>query len=144
MFNRYRRNCCQNNYNPEVLETLCNNVGTTAEFAMQVANFNNMGNSCGCNCGYGLNTASSTGNMMNDYNCGCGFDEQPSPFPSNPMLAQSYVPIQEMNQTFTPQCGLKMGTIFPELVSPYMPCQSMLENEYLKARNEIGEGCNQC
>ena len=123
MFNRYRRNCCQNNYNPEVLETLCNNVGTTAEFAMQVANFNNMGNSCGCN---------------------CGFDEQPSPFPSNPMLAQSYVPIQEMNQTFTPQCGLKMGTIFPELVSPYMPCQSMLENEYLKARNEIGEGCNQC
>lgn len=123
MFNRYRRNCCQNNYNPEVLETLCNNVGTTAEFAIQSANFNNMGNSCGCN---------------------CGFDEQPSPFPSNPMLAQSYVPIQEMNQTFTPQCGLKMGTIFPELVSPYMPCQSMLENEYLKARNEIGEGCNQC
>lgn len=125
MFNCYRRCCCQNNYNPEVIETLCNNVGTTAEYA--TVN----------NCGYGC---------MQDsrMNCGCGFDEEESPFPSNPMLAQSYVPIQKMDKTFTPCCGLKMGTIFPELVSPYRPGQSMEEIEYLRKANEIGEGCNKC
>ena len=71
-------------------------------------------------------------------------DEEPvsNMFPSNPMLGQSYVPLQEMNRTFTPCCGLKMGTIFPELVSPYMPGQSMAENDYLRRNNEIGEGCN--
>ena len=125
MFNRYRRCCCQNDYNPEVIETLCNNVGTTAEYAT----LNNY--SCGC--------------MQNSQmNCECGFDEEESAFPSNPMLAQSYVPIQQMNKTFTPCCGLKMGTIFPELVSPYAHGQSMAEINYLRNANEIGEGCNQC
>ena len=38
--------------------------------------------------------------------------------------------------------GLKNGTIFPELVSPYEPCQSMQFINYLKNRNNIGEGCN--
>ena len=125
MFNCYRRCCCQNNYNPEVIETICNNVGTTAEYAT----LNNSG--CGC---------------MQDsqMNCGCGFDEEESVFPSNPMLAQSYVPIQQMDKTFTPCCGLKMGTIFPELVSPYTPGQSMAEIDYLRNANEIGEGSNQC
>ena len=80
-----------------------------------------------------------------DYDsCSCGFDEEKSVFPENPMLAQSYVPIQYMNKTFKPKVGLKMGTIFPELVSPYFPCQSMEEIEYLKRTNEIGKGCNKC
>ena len=74
--------------------------------------------------------------------CSCGFDEEYNVFPENPMLAQSYVPIQYMNKTFKPGVGLKMGTIFPELVSPYVPGQSMEEIEYLKRRNTIGEGCN--
>ena len=65
-------------------------------------------------------------------------------FPENPMLAQSYVPWQYMDKTFKPEIGLKMGTIFPELVSPYMPCQSMRVNEYLEATNKIGKGCNKC
>lgn len=130
MFNRYRRCCCQNNYNPEVIETLCNNVGTTANYET------NTTNSCGCSCGCSCN------NMSNNNSCECGFEEEPSVFPSNPMLGQSYVPIQEMNTTFTPCCGLKMGTIFPELVSPYVPGQSMAEIEYLRRTNEIGEGCN--
>ena len=52
--------------------------------------------------------------------CECGFDED------------------------KPNIGLKMGTIFPELVSPYMPGQSMKEIAYLKKTNEIGEGCNKC
>ena len=138
MFNRYRKCCCQNNYNPQVIEDLCNDVGTTAQFASMP--INNCGCGCNCNCGCGCNMTSNQ--MMND--CGCGFDEESSPFPSNPMLAQSYVPIQEMDKTFTPCCGLKMGTIFPELVSPYVPCQGMMEINYLRETNEIGEGCNQC
>lgn len=128
MFNRYNRCCCQNKYNPEIIESLCNNVATTADYAQDP------GNSCSCR----------RNNMVNTNSCSCGFDEEPvsNMFPSNPMLGQSYVPLQEMNRTFTPCCGLKMGTIFPELVSPYMPGQSMAENDYLRRNNEIGEGCN--
>lgn len=76
--------------------------------------------------------------------CECGFDDENSVFPENPMLAQSYVPIQYMDKTFKPCVGLKMGTIFPELVSPYMPCQSMREIDYIAATNTIKEGCNKC
>lgn len=76
--------------------------------------------------------------------CECGFDEEHemNVFPENPMLAQSYVPLQFMDKTFKTSVGLKMGTIFPELVSPYMPCQSMRVNEFLESSNTIGEGCN--
>lgn len=76
--------------------------------------------------------------------CDCGFDEEYDVFPENPMLAQSYVPIQYMDKTFKPCVGLKMGTIFPELVSPYVPCQDMEEINYIKKTNEIGKGCNKC
>ena len=76
--------------------------------------------------------------------CGCGFDEEKSMFPDNPMLAQSYVPIQYMDKTFKPCVGLKMGTIFPELVSPYVPGQAMKEIDYLRKTNKIGKGCNEC
>lgn len=79
-----------------------------------------------------------------DDDCGCGFDEEESVFPTNPMFGQSYVPWQTMDKTFKPCVGLKMGTIFPELVSPYVPCQSIEEIEYIKATNMIGEGCNKC
>lgn len=136
MFNRYRRCCCQNNYNPKVIETICDSMGTTAEYANNFVP--NAKVSCGCNeCDCNMIVTE-----MED--CGCGFDEVSSPFPENPMLAQSYVPIQKMDKTFTPCCGLKMGTIFPELVSPYIPCQSMEEIQYLKKSNKIGEGCNKC
>lgn len=76
--------------------------------------------------------------------CDCGYDEEYSIFPENPMLAQSYVPFQYLDKTFRPNVGLKMGTIFPELVSPYVPCQGMEEIKYIKATNEIGKGCNKC
>ena len=122
MYNRYRRCCCQNNYNQKVIETICNEAGTTAQFA------NNM----------------KMHMHMTDDKCECGFDEEyeMSVFPDNPMLAQSYVPWQYMDKTFRPEIGLKMGTIFPELVSPYTPCQSMRTNEFLETTNQIGEGCN--
>lgn len=77
--------------------------------------------------------------------CECGFDEEyeMGVFPENSMLAQSYVPLQFMDKTFKPSVGLRMGTVFPELVSPYMPCQSMRTNEFLEATNTVGKGCNQ-
>ena len=78
-------------------------------------------------------------------NCSCGFDDEESNvFPEYPSLAQSYVPIQTMDKTFKPCIGLKNGTIFPELVSPYFPGDSMKEIKYLEATNAIGEGCNKC
>ena len=84
----------------------------------------------------------SNNNEMTD-ECSCGFDEEYDVFPANPMLAQSYVPIQYMDKTFVPCVGLKHGTIFPELVSPYSPGQSMEEIEFIERTNKIKEGCNQ-
>ena len=84
-------------------------------------------------------------NMMNyNENCNCGFDddEEANVFPENPMLAQSYVPIQYMNETFKPCIGLDNGTLFPELISPYCPGDSMKDIEFLRQTNSIGEGCN--
>lgn len=86
-------------------------------------------------------------NIENNYNingnsCTCGFDEEFSPFPTSPMYGQSYVPFQVMGRTFTPAAGLNNGTIFPELVSPYCPNQSIEEIEFIKMKNTIGEGCN--
>lgn len=86
-------------------------------------------------------------NVLTNYNmdidsCACGFDEEFNVFPTNPMYGQSYVPIQVMDRTFKPAVGLKNGTIFPELVSPYCPNQSIEEIEFIRMNNKIGEGCN--
>lgn len=106
---------------------------------------------CNCGCNYKYDEyddnymEQTCADIFNSYNntdmCSCGFDED-NTFPSNYMYAQSYVPWQTMKKTFTPCVGLKMGTIFPELVSPYMPGQSQMQIEYLKGANKIGEGCN--
>jgi hypothetical protein len=117
MNRRYRKCKCMynmNNYSQDVFEDKCANV-------------------CSCKC--------------NDYEkdeCECGFEEEVvyDVFPTNPMLAQSYVPIQFMDKTFKPCIGLKQGTIFPELVSPYSPGQSMEEIAFIERTNKIGEGCN--
>ena len=118
MYNRrYRNCCCQKNYDQNIIETACNDCGVTAEYYT----------------------------AKNDNACDCGFENiSESVCPQNPTLAQSYVPIQTMDKTFTPCVGLRMGTIFPELVSPYVPCQSVEENAFIKAMNTIGEGCNKC
>lgn len=58
------------------------------------------------------------------------------------MFGQSYVPIQTMDKTFIPEVGLKMGTIFPELVSPYEPGQSMEIIKFLENTSDVGEGAN--
>ena len=117
MYNRrYRKCCCQKNYDKKVIETACNECGVTADFYTE---------------------------KKHDA-CECGFNEEDSMFPQNPMLAQSYVPIQTLNKTFTPCVGLKMGTIYPELVSPYVPCQSIEEIAFIKAMNKVKAGCNKC
>lgn len=77
----------------------------------------------------------------NQNSCRCGF-ENSSGFPTNWMYAHSYVVNQRMNQIYTPEVGLKIGTIFPELVSPYCPNQSLEEINFLKNSNTIGGGCN--
>ena len=74
--------------------------------------------------------------------CACGFEENNNGFPDNAVLGQSYVPWQVMNNVFKPEVGLKNGTIFPELVSPYCPNQSIEEIEYIRMTNKIGKGCN--
>ena len=119
MNRRCRRCFCMNNNKPHcvnqnMIEKACENKN--------------------CNC-----------NMVNfNENCNCGFDDDDEidVFPENPMLAQSYVPIQYMDETFKPCVGLDNGTIFPELVSPYCPGDSMRDIDFLKRTNSIGEGCN--
>ncbi len=92
-----------------------------------------------------------TENIDDQYECmskmeklECGFNQTENYFPNNVSLAQSYVPYQKMDKTFVPCVGLKMGTIFPELVSPYVPCQAMMQNEFLRTRNSMKAGDNTC
>lgn len=121
---RYNKCCMQNNYDENIVNSACKNCGVTADY--YVSNDND------------------TMNMNKSNDCDCGYDKEDSVFPENPVLAQSYVPIQKLNKTFKPCVGLKMGTIFPELVSPYYPCQSMEEIAFIKAMNKVKEGCNKC
>ncbi|NLC87354.1 MAG: hypothetical protein GX682_01025 [Clostridiaceae bacterium] len=87
MYNcRYRKCCCQKNYDQKVIETACNDCGTTANYYIA---------------------------KDNDDSCDCGFEQQgESIFPQNPLLAQSYVPIQYMDKTFTPCVRIKNGNYF--------------------------------
>ena len=121
----YCMNNGNNNMNSNMIEDKCDNVCPSSYEEINTDECSNV-----------------TSYESYDDSCGCGFDEGYNVFPENPMLAQSYVPIQYMDKTFKPCIGLKMGTIFPELVSPYMPCQSMRVNEFLEATNTVGEGCN--
>ena len=129
---RYKKYCMQNNYDENMVQNTCKMCGTTADY--YAPNANNVAN-------MNVNT------NYNDYNeksCACGFEQEDSVFPENPVLAQSYVPYQKLNKTFVPCVGLKMGTIFPELVSPYIPYQSLEEIAFIKAMNDVKEGCNKC
>lgn len=73
----------------------------------------------------------------NIYSNNCSSDI--SAFPKNYLYGHAYTPNQTMKKTFTPEVGLKNGTIFPELVSPYYPGQSMDFINYLKnGGNENG------
>ncbi len=90
-------------------------------------------NTCPCmnnNSNQVITIVNNQNNNMED-ECACGFND-PSVFPENYMYGQSYVPIQYINTTFKPTVALKMGSLYPELVSPYAPGQGMAEIEYLR------------
>lgn len=125
MFSRYKKCYCMNN-------SYQNNSCGTQNDIMEDTCADQNNSTCGCN--------------QNDYVdcCECGFGEEYNVFPENPKLGQSYVPIQYMDKTFKPRVGLKMGTLFPELVSPYMAGQSMREIDYIASTNSIKGGCNTC
>ena len=57
-------------------------------------------------------------------------------FTSNPQFGHAYVPIQVMKNIFSPEEGLKKGTIFPELYNCYNPLESMEVIRYLKDYQE--------
>ena len=65
--------------------------------------------------------------------CHCNMDMNnsfcriPEFMPLNPMLANSYVPYQRLNEIYTPQTALAQGTIFPELDMPYTSGQGYMQ-----------------
>lgn len=87
-------------------------------------------NSCRCNNHNQVITINNQNDNIED-RCSCGFND-PSVFPENYMYGQSYVPIQYIDTTFKPNVALRMGSLYPELVSPYEPGQGMAEIEYLR------------
>ena len=131
---RCRHPNMQNNFDENMINNVCKACNTNAEYCTLNSN-SNMDMNIDMDITMSLN---------DDDSCTCGFDKEDSIFPENPVLGQSYVPIQKMEKTFVPCVGLKMGTLFPELVSPYKPCQSLEENAFIKDMNTIKEGCNKC
>lgn len=99
-------------------------------------------NRCGCPCGRTIVGQNNSNNNCIDEKekCQCGFSDS-NVFPTNFMYGQSYVPIQTMNTTFKPDVALKMGSLFPELVSPYEPGQSMDEIAYLRRMTQNEGRC---
>ncbi len=77
----------------------------------------------------------------NNSPCNCGYNSS-NVFSNTLLYASSYVPHQYMNKVYTPETGLKMGTIFPELLSPYCPGQSQEIMNYLKDSRDYEGGCN--
>lgn len=70
-------------------------------------------------------------NINSNFNrCSCNMQAQT--FPDNYLYGYAYTPVQTMNETYNPNVGLQNGTIFPELVSPYYPGQSMDFINYLR------------
>lgn len=59
-------------------------------------------------------------------------------FPENYLYGHAYTPVQTLNSTYSPDIGLECGSIFPELVSPYSPGQSIDFIEFLRS----GGSCN--
>ncbi|MBQ7409884.1 MAG: spore coat associated protein CotJA [Clostridia bacterium] len=86
---------------------------------------NNSNNNCGCR----------NSNTNNSNSCGCNMytsQNNNNAFPENYLYGHAYTPNQCMGTTFTPEIGLQNGTIFPELVSPYSPGQSIDFIEFLR------------
>lgn len=81
-------------------------------------NRQNCNSNCSCNC---QNNCNSNSNIYANI-CNSSTNQ---PFPENYLYGHAYTPNQTMNRTYEPGIGLENGTIFPELVSPYYPDQSI-------------------
>lgn len=76
-----------------------------------------------CNRSYSPNAGYSSNYNRSSYNAN-GYE--------NYSYANSYVPNQTLGVPFTPMQGLQNGTMFPELVRPYYPGQSLEQMNYLR------------
>lgn len=92
---------------------------------------------CSCNCNRNRscpnsnnNTNTNSINFFSDTTGGLGMNC--SSFPVNYLYGHAYTPNQVMTKTYEPAVGLRAGTIFPELVSPYYPGQSIDFINYLR------------
>ncbi len=96
---------------------------------------NNSCNSCRNNFNAFNNSASS----FNGYNGLNGGGYSSSNFSNSGMsYGNAYVPNQTLNTVFSPMEGLSNGTMFPELVRPYCPGQSLEIMNYLKYSDRGG------
>lgn len=41
------------------------------------------------------------------------------PLPSDTVVAMAYVPYQNAKKLYSPECGIRNGTMFPELNKPF-------------------------
>lgn len=103
----------------------------------------NNGDSCN-NWNNGINNFSnisgSSSSGFNGANGSSGF--RSSNFNNTSMnFGNAYVPWQTFNNVFTPANGLANGTMFPELVSPYYPNQSLETMNYLRFNSNGGSCC---
>ena len=91
-----------------------------------------------------------TRNRYHRRRCGCGQNQNgmncrmPDTMPQMPLLANSYVPYQTIQDTFCPMDSLQNGTTFPELVSPYEPNQSQVILQYLSQTETCAEEGGRC
>lgn len=116
---------CNSNNNCRCRNCTANNSDNSCRY--RNSNTNNSDNSCSCR----------NSNTNNSDTCGCHMyanrtSQNNNVFPENYLYGYAYTPNQCMNRTFSPEVGLQHGTIFPELVSPYCPGQSIDFIEYLR------------
>ena len=78
-------------------------------------------------------------NRGNSCCCNCRRCRELPVCPENPVLANSYVPYQYLDELFEPADALANGTAFPELVRPYVQNQSQCIIKYLEETNTCEE-----
>lgn len=76
--------------------------------------------------------------------CNCKKCRELPVCPENPVLANSYVPYQYLDEIFEPAEALENGTAFPELVSPYVQNQSQCIIRYLEGTQTCEEEVDEC
>lgn len=91
----------------------------------QSTNYKNRITSCGCRNVKSCSDCEIYANI-------CENSIYKSNFPENSLYGHAYTPNQTLTNIFVPEVGLNNGTMFPELVSPYYPGDSMEFINYLK------------